>query len=350
MIDLKQDLVSILCDLIRVESVTDNEKKLCDILYETLGQFKGRLVRDNNSLVLHTDLGKEKRVALIGHIDTVPIGNSTTEAYIKDDSVWGRGACDMKSGLASMLKVLYDIETGEITPQHNLSYIFYENEEGPIPNGINALLEKQHLKEIDFAFVLEPSEGNYSVGCLGSLAVRKEITGVSAHSANPKTGVNALDEAFRVYDKVKLMDSRIGSVQSIEGLDFYETVNVTTLNTFNAFNVLPPRAELIINYRFSPHRSNREARELLYSYIGEEGVSIVDEVGSSYVGNENKSFLLQGIDSEIMQAWTDIAQLNAAGIPAINFGPGSIKHAHKPDERISISDFKDFYTNLIKHL
>ena len=51
-----------------------------------------------------------------------------------------------------------------------------------------------------------------------------------------------------------------------------------------------------------------------------------------------------------MQAWTDIAQLNQAGIPAINYGPGSIKHAHKPDERIAIEDFEIFYKNLIKHI
>ena len=350
MIDVKQDLVSILCDLIKVESVTDNEKDLCDLLYETLGQFDGRLIRENNSLVLHTDLGKEKRIALIGHIDTVPIGDSTTEAYIEEDSVWGRGACDMKSGLASMLKVLSDIDSNEIQPEHNISYIFYENEEGPIPNGINTLLDKEHLKEIDFAFVLEPTEGKYSVGCLGSLAVKKEIHGISAHSANPRTGENALNEALEIYKKIQEMDTRIGQVLEIDGHEYYETVNVTSLNTFNAFNVLPPKAEMVINYRFSPEKTTQEARELLYSIIGEEGTTMLDEVGSCYVGMGNKSFLTDGIESEIMQAWTDIAQLNAANIPAINFGPGSIRHAHKPDERITIKEFNGFYKDLIMHL
>jgi succinyl-diaminopimelate desuccinylase len=350
MINTSGDLVSLLIDLIAVESVTDNEEELCNSLFETLSLFKGELVREGNSLVLHQDYKKKSRIALIGHIDTVPVGGSTTEAYFNDDTLWGRGACDMKSGLASMLKILDEIQKGKILPQHNLSFVFYENEEGAIPNGINTLLEKGHLDQIDFAYILEPTEGRYSVGCLGSLTITKEITGVSAHSANPKTGVNALEEAFLIYDKIRLMDREIGSVQKIDGLEFYETVNATSLNTFNAFNVLPPRAEMIINYRFSPSRSIKEAKDLLFSHIGAEGISILDEVGSCYIGSDHQSYLHEGIESEIMQAWTDIAQLNEAGIPAINFGPGSIKFAHKPDERISIADFKGFYRTLVKHL
>jgi succinyl-diaminopimelate desuccinylase len=350
MINLKQDLVDILCDLIRVESVTGNEKALCDVLFETLSPYAGELIRENNSLIFNLKYGKENTIALIGHIDTVPIGNSTTEAYIKDDAIWGRGACDMKSGLASMLKVIEQIDCGVIQPVNNVSFIFYEGEEGPAPNGINLFLNKNILKDINFAYVLEPSEGNYSVGCLGSLAVKKEIFGVSAHSANPKTGVNALNDAMIIFEKIKEMDKLIGEMQHIDNHEFYETVNVTSLNTFNAFNVLPPRAELVVNYRFRPGRSIEEAKNFLYSYLGEDGITILDEVGSCYIGSDNKIFLIEGIKSEIMQAWTDMAQLNEAGIPAINFGPGSIKLAHKPDERITILEFKEFYNKLIKHL
>ncbi len=350
MMDLKGTLVDILCDLIGIESVTDNEKELCDILEKTLSAYSGELIRKDNSLVLHLDSGKDSRIALCGHIDTVPIGDSSTKAIVKDGFVWGRGACDMKSGLASMLKLLHEIENGLIEPKHNISLVFYEGEEGPIPNGINTLLEKDHLNHINFAYILEPTEGKYSVGCLGSLAIKKEILGISAHSANPKTGTNALDEALRVYEKIKEMNKQISEIQVIDGFEFYETVNVTSLNTFNAFNVLPPKAELIVNFRFSPHRTIEEAREFLFSVMGGEHTTKIDEVSSSYIGSENREFLLPGMESEIMQAWTDIAQLNEAGIPAINFGPGSIKHAHKPDERINISDFEDFYKNLLKHL
>ncbi|MBB6480113.1 M20/M25/M40 family metallo-hydrolase [Spirochaeta isovalerica] len=350
MINIRAELPEILKELIAVESVTGEEKEICDILEKTMAPFDGTLIREENSLVFHLDRGKEKRIALIGHIDTVPLGNSTTEAYEKDSMLFGRGACDMKAGLAVMLKIISDESIGAISLSHNLSFYFYSGEEGPVPNGINTLLDRGHFKNVDFAFILEPTESRYSVGCLGSLAVKKEVFGVSAHSANPRTGENALNKSLQIYEKIREMDGIIGSDRTLDGLLYYETVNVTALNTFNAFNVLPPRAELMINYRFSPERSLEEAKELLFASIGAENTVIVDEADSSYAGEGIDHYLMEGIDREIMQAWTDIAQLNAAGIPSINFGPGSIRHAHKPDEHINLKDFSDFYKSMIFHL
>ncbi|MBN2656843.1 MAG: succinyl-diaminopimelate desuccinylase [Spirochaetales bacterium] len=350
MIDIGAELPVILKELIAVKSVTDEEKDLCNILEKTLEPLEGELIREGNSLVYHLNRGKEKRIALIGHIDTVPVGNSTTEAYEKDGSLFGRGACDMKAGLAVMLKIISEEADGRIGLSHNVSFYFYSGEEGPVPNGINTLLERGHFRDVDFAYILEPTEARYSVGCLGSLAVKKEVFGVSAHSANPRTGENALNKALEIYSKVREMDGLIGSDRTLDGLLYYETVNITALNTSNAFNVLPPRAELMINYRFSPERSVEEAKELLFSYLGEENTFMADEAASSYAGKEIESFLTDRIDREIMQAWTDMAQLNAAGIPAVNFGPGSIRHAHKPDEHINLKDFSDFYKSMLLHL
>lgn len=350
MIDISADLLTILKELIAVESVTDNEKSICDALEKVLSSYGGELIRENNSLLLKLSGNGEKNVALVGHIDTVPIGDSTTAAYEKDSALFGRGACDMKAGLAVMLKIIDDLKEGRWKSKHNLSFIFYSGEEGPVPNGINDLLDKGHLDGLDFAFILEPTEGRYSVGCLGSLAVKKLVTGVSAHSANPRTGVNALDETLRLYSCIRDMDREIGGDKNIDGLPYYETVNVTSLNTFNAFNVLPPKAELIINYRFSPDRTMSDAEDLLYSYLGKENTEMLDGVESAYAGSSIEEFLLEGIDREIMQAWTDMAQLIEAGIPAINYGPGSIKHAHKPNEHIVISELEGFYKNMIRHL
>lgn len=138
---------------------------------------------------------------------------------------------------------------------------------------------------------------------------------------------------------------------SIDGLDFYETVNVTKFNTnTTTFNVIPPQVELITNFRFSPQRSGDEALELLYKYLGNKDITVLDKAESCYIGNSGDNFLLPGIEKEIMQAWTDIAQLNAVGVPAINYGAGSIKHAHKPNERISIAELEDFYKKLIEHI
>lgn len=350
MINLRAELPEILKELIAVKSVTNDEKEICDILEKSIDPYDGTLIREGNSLVFHLNRGKEKRIALIGHIDTVPLGSSTTEAYEKEGLLFGRGACDMKAGLAVMLKVISDESAGRISLSHNLSFYFYSGEEGPVPNGINTLLDRGHFENVDFAFILEPTESRYSIGCLGSLTVKKEVFGVSAHSANPRTGENALNKSLQIYEKIREMDALIGSDRSLDGLRYYEAVNVTSLNTFNAFNVLPPRAELMINYRFSPERSLEEAKELLFASIGAENIFIVDEADSSYAGEGIDNYLIEGIDREIMQAWTDIAQLNAAGIPAVNFGPGSIRHAHKSDEHINLKEFSEFFRKMILHL
>jgi len=350
MINIHADLSVILKELIAIESVTEGEKEICDVLEKTLKPFEGTLIREENSLVFHLDRGKEKRVALVGHIDTVPLGESTTEAYEREGSLYGRGACDMKAGLSVMLKIISDEAEGKIALTHNLSFCFYSGEEGPVPNGINILLERGHFKNVDFAFILEPTESCYSVGCLGSLTIKKKVLGVSAHSANPRTGENALNGALAIYGKVREMDNLIGPDRSTGGLVYYETVNVTSLNTDNAFNVLPPAAELTINYRFSPERSLEEAKELLFSFVGQENTFMLDEADSSYAGPGIDDFLKEGIEREIMQAWTDMAQLIAADIPAINFGPGSIRHAHKPDEHINLKELSDFYQTMLLHL
>jgi succinyl-diaminopimelate desuccinylase len=351
MLDLSLPLVDILKNLIRVKSETGEEKILCDKLQETLSSFEGRLDRVQNSLIFHLDFHKEDRVALVGHIDTVPVDDSSTEPAIKEGELWGRGACDMKAGLAIMLKIIYDISQGRIEAKHNLSFLFYENEEGALPNGINYLLESGKVEPLDFAFVLEPTEGRYSVGCLGSLTVKKQLHGTSAHSANPIKGKNALIPSMEVFNSILSMNDKIGESQEIDGLEFYETVNITTLKTANqAFNVIPAQVEMTANYRFSPDKNLAQAEEALWEYLGAEGVEVLDRSDSCYIGTQGEKFLLPKVEREIMQAWTDIAQLNNNGIPAVNFGAGSILHAHKPDERISIGELNSFYTLMVKHL
>lgn len=351
MFDLSKSLVELLSDLIMVQSETGDEKALCDLLFQTLEGYEGNLTRVKNSLVFSMDFNHEKSIALVGHIDTVPIAESSTTPFIKDGELWGRGACDMKSGLAVMLKVLHDISIGLVEPKNNISLIFYENEEGALPNGINFLLDSGALKDIDFAFILEPTECRYSVGCLGSLCIEKGVTGISAHSANPKKGKNALDESLEIYQSVSKMNNNINGTKEIDGLEYYETVNITTFQTTNrAFNVIPARVEFIVNYRFSPNKNLSEATKELLLHIGEEDFNVLDNADSCYIGNSGDDFLLPHVEREIMQAWTDIAQLNNNGIPAINFGAGSILYAHKPDERISIEELNSFYYLMLKHL
>ncbi len=352
MINLKQDVENISADLISIHSVIRNEKEICDKIEATLQEGSGELKRFGHSLVWRLDRGFENTVALVGHIDTVPLTreNQTTPEF-RDGYLWGLGSADMKSGVASMLKVFQQIQDDEISLTKNIVLVFYEAEEGPLPNGINTLLDNSALDNIDFAYILEPTECRYSVGCLGTLSVKKEVQGISAHSANPRMGKNAIGEAMKIYDNVVAVDKEISKGSEVIGLPYYETINITQFTTENAGNVIPPKVFINVNYRFAPGKSVEEAEQFVYDTIGgSDGVYFVDRCGSCVVESGLDDYLLPGVEREIMQAWTDVAQLNAAGIPAVNYGAGSIKVAHKPDERISLEELRGFYKDLVKHL
>ncbi len=352
MIDLKQPVENISADLIAIHSVIRNEKEICDRIEETLRSGNCDLIRHGNSLVARFDFGFDKTIALVGHIDTVPLTreNQTTPEF-KDGALWGLGACDMKSGVASILKIFQQIEDKEIVPTKNIVMVFYEAEEGPLPNGINTLLDAKALDNIDFAYILEPTEGRYSVGCLGALTVRKTIQGISAHSANPRMGKNAVGEAMKIFNNVVKADAEISLPREVLGLEFYETMNMTQIATENAGNVIPPSCNITVSYRFSPGKSVDEAEQFVYDTIGgNDNVYFVDRSPSCIVESGLDEFLLEDVEREIMQAWTDIAQLNGAGIPAVNYGAGSIKCAHKPDEHIMLDELNEFYQKLVLHL
>lgn len=353
MIDISRPLEDLTADLVAINSVTGSEKDIADEIEKALAKSGLNVERIGNSLVARLNQQKEKTIALVGHLDTVPLTRENqTSAKIENGNLTGLGSCDMKSGIACALKILNDVKNGDITPKFNLAFVFYDGEECPLPNGITRLLNENKLDNIDFAYILEPTSSKYSIGCLGSLVVKVELKGISAHSANPKMGKNALSEAAEIIRKVEKADKELSKTQEINGLSFYETINVTQLTTENASNVIPQKAKLTINYRFSPKRTYDEAKEFVLSLInGDSKYSIIEFSDACLIPLKNtEMFLKSGIEREIMQAWTDMAQLNAAGIPAVNFGAGDIKVAHKPEEFVNIEKLNNFYQLLKQHI
>ncbi|MDR0304055.1 MAG: M20/M25/M40 family metallo-hydrolase [Chitinispirillales bacterium] len=351
MMDISRSLIDLTLDLVATNSVIGNEKELADTVFDIFSKNELKIERVGNSITARLDMKKEKTIALVGHLDTVPQNCKQSAVKIENDNLTGLGSCDMKSGIACALKILYEIKTGIIKPSKNIVFVFYDGEEGPLPNGITRLISQNKLQNIDFAYVLEPTCSKYSVGCLGTLTVKVEICGISAHSANPKIGENALSKAAEIIRKIEKIDAGLSKPQKIDKMSFYETINVTQISTENASNVIPQKVNLTINFRFSPKRSSENAKEFIYSIIDKNSVYFMDCANSCSADlQKTAEFLQNGVEREIMQAWTDIAQLNAAGISAVNFGAGDIKFAHKPEEFVSISALEKFYELLKLHV
>ncbi len=276
---------------------------------------------------------RQVRVALVGHLDTVPEADRQ-RTDVEGDRIFGCGASDMKSGVAVMMELLeHHLESSV-----DLVGLFYDREEGPYAdNGLEPLLEG--LPTVDFAVVLEPTLNQIQAGCVGSIQARVHFQGKRAHSARPWQGRNAIYEALPFLQRLAQVQPR--SVFS-QGLEFFEVLSATQAFSPGPSNAVPDRFTLNVNQRFAPGKPLPQAEQELRDWIGPgPEVEVLDGAPSGSVRLEHPR-VRQWIDAHRLvvqpkQAWTDVARLDQRGIPAFNFGPGDPAQAHQADEWVEAS-------------
>lgn len=345
-------LVDDLIWLIGVPSVTGEEEQLCTALARRMSPRFGAdaIARIGNSLVVGHPTGKPQ-ITLYGHLDTVPAhGNDV--GRLEGGRVFGLGASDMKSGLAVMIGLLEDDAVA--AGPYDVTGVFYDKEEGPAhDNGLEDVLDAiPWLEDAEFAVVLEPTDLQLELGCQGAINATVSFLGAAAHSARPWLGVNAIskavpwlaDLAAREPEKVEL-----------DGLQFLETFNVTMATGGVARNVIPPRFDLNLNYRFPPDRTLAQAETRLREVTSPADlVEIVDRAPPAPIpeGNPHLERLaaVSRAERNGKQAWTDVARLSLRGIPAVNYGPGETAEAHRSTESVAASSLQTAYDALQRFL
>jgi succinyl-diaminopimelate desuccinylase len=286
---------------------------------------------------------------LAGHTDTVP-PQGNIPGRIEDGAVVGLGASDMKGGLAVM------IELGRWAAETELAYdlglLFFPREElGPTENPLPGVFERTGIvDEAQLVICLEPTDNTLQLGCLGNLNARVVFEGRSAHSARPWLGVNAIKLAFEGLQQVLGAEPRD---VDIDGLVFREVISVTQLSAGIASNVIPARAEAILNFRYAPDRTPESAVERVRELVGGD-VEILANSPPAHVASQSP--LVQqlrsigGFEVQPKQAWTNVADFAARGLDAINLGPGGTRYAHAVDERVEISELERTYDALQRFL
>ena len=271
------DLVSTLIDLIDIPSVVGDEGRLCTSLSERLMSTWGieGVERMGNSLIV----GKRSQrplILLVGHIDTVP-AQGQGPAMIEEGRVIGLGSSDMKSGLAVMVHLLEDPSV-RLGP-YDVVGLFYDKEEGPADaNGLEPVLQlAPWLSEAEFAVVLEPTDLELQVGCLGTINATVRFEGHSAHSARPWLGENAITKAGAWL--AELHDRRPESLP-IDGLEFKEVFSVTNASGGIARNIIPASFDLNLNYRFAPDKTLEEAEDKFFKGNYQGAKSILSDIES----------------------------------------------------------------------
>ncbi len=355
--DLGTDVVDLLCALIEMPSESRHEHALADEIEGALRRLAHlEVVRDGDTVIARTDLGRAERVVIAGHIDTVPssgndaailvpaggrapIADGQGDDSVSEDSVYGLGACDMKGGLAVQLRLAHDL----VAPTRDVTWVFYECEEIEAEaNGLRRIAAtRPELLHGDFAILMEPSGAEIEAGCQGTLRVEVRTRGRRAHTARAWMGENAIHALGPVLDRVAAYVPRR---PVIDGLEYREGLQAVRISGGVAGNVVPDEAVLTLNHRFAPDRSLVEAEAHLRALLADWDVVVVDAAEGALPGLSRPAAaaFVQAIGGSVQPkfGWTDVARFTTLGIPAVNYGPGDPTLAHAPHEHVPVSHLR----------
>jgi succinyl-diaminopimelate desuccinylase len=334
------DLLALTAALVAVPSPSHREEALAGAVEQRLRDRAPGLAIDRvgENVVARTDLGRERRVVLGGHLDTVPPNGNETPR-LDGDVLHGLGSADMKGGLAVLLRMAEVLAAPGAAPRFDCTLAFYECEEvADEHNGLRRLLSEQpDLLAGDFAVLLEPTDGWVEAGCQGTLHLKAHFEGERAHSARPWLGRNAIHRAAGVLARLAAHNS---DTVEVDGLPYRESLQVVRIEGGVANNVVPDSCSLVVNRRFAPRYTVDEARTQVEQLL--DGADRVDLLNASPGAPPNlgEPLVLEFVDGLGLSVrpklgWTDVARFASRGVPAVNFGPGDPAVAHTAGELLT---------------
>jgi succinyl-diaminopimelate desuccinylase len=276
-------------------------------------------------------------VIMHGHVDVVPAHADQFTPRIEGDRLIGRGAYDMKGGLAAMMCALHDIaDNGKV----RVRFICVPDEESEdVEHRCTDALVEEGLRG-DFAITGEPTDLHIGVQAKGVLAIRVEVSGIAAHGSTPWLGDNAILKAYDVFRRIETLRF------SRESSDLFDrpSINVARITGGDAFNKVPDRCLMDVDIRYLP---TQDPGEILADIRAIEDVQIVKTFGRApaHVSRSNpyvralREAVSNSLDDEALSVGRDGASdaisFLQAGIPAVEFGPTGGGH-HGPEEWVSI--------------
>jgi succinyl-diaminopimelate desuccinylase len=335
------DLLAATVDLMAMPSVSGAEGEIAEAVHEALAACSWLEVeRVGDNVVARTALGRDQRLVLAGHLDTVPPG-ANARPRVDGDTVWGVGASDMKGGLAVML----DLAVTTPTPAVDVTWCFYAREEiSRDESGLFELWQKRpDLLAGDAAILGEPTSALVEAGCQGTMRVRLTLHGVRAHTARPFTGRNAVHRLAPLLLRVADWPPR---QVVLDGCTYTEQLQAVAIEGGVASNVVPDEARLVLNHRYAPDRGEAEAEAFLHELLDPlleldagDSWELLDagDGAPPSLGHPLLKTLVEksGAAPKAKVGWTDVASFWAHGVPAANFGPGDPLLAHHPDEHVT---------------
>jgi succinyl-diaminopimelate desuccinylase len=276
-------------------------------------------------------------VVLHGHLDVVPGRPEQFQPRVEGDRLMGRGAYDMKGGLAAMMCSLKDVERQDrvrvrfvCVPDEESEEIDERSTDGFVKRGLGG----------DFAITGEPTDLHVGIEAKGVLAMRIDVHGRSAHSSTPWLGDNAVLKAIDVFRAIESLPFTRESSEMFPR----PSINLGRIVGGDALNKVPDLCTMAVDVRYLPGQDPGEILEQVRAIpdIDVMRTFIHPPVTVSrtdpYV-QALRDAVARSIRGEVMSVGrdgaSDAASFIEAGIPAVEFGPAGAGH-HGPEEWVSL--------------
>ena len=352
-----------LADLIRINSVNPNYNSgvpEAEVVAYIEAFFQQRSIKTwrqsvepqrDNLIALIPGRDRHRKMIFEAHMDTVSVDGMTIspfEPVVKDGRMYGRGACDIKSGLAGMMHALADVAASKICPPCDLWFVATVDEEFAY-RGVAEFCRELAAETCVVAVVAEPTELQPVVASKGLIRWIIETTGKAAHSAKPHLGVNAITSMVHVLQALESDNLQL-SCQTHPLLG-NATCNVGVIRGGVQVNLVPASCQVEVDRRLLPG----ETSDLVFQHYQ----TVIDQVMrlnpqvqaimhppmltdlplETPVDCPPVQTMLQTL-RELdcyrapvgMPFGSDASKFGALGIPSLIFGPGSIDQAHTANE------------------
>ena len=354
----------ILAELVAIDSVSarSNEEiiQYLETFCETLG-FKLKRVsyidevgieKINLIAIKGIDFTGDLQVelALVGHTDTVPYDpnwNEATTLTLRDNKLYGRGSCDTKGFIASVLAAVQNIDFEQI--KRPLALVFTADEEIGL-RGAKFLAQQKALKP-RFSIVGEPTSLRPIRAGKGYSLTEIVVRGREAHSAYPALGASAIFRAARLISRIEGLGPSLRKDQHPAFDPPYTTLNVGLINGGTAKNVIAGECRFTLEWRPIPSQPSQHVLALINRVIEDERAADPDFDCELSEGRADSGFetakdsslvrLLEqvtGNEAGTVAFGTEAAQMKLLGGDAVVIGPGDIRQAHRTGEFVPVSE------------
>uniref|UniRef100_A0AB33J2S7 M20 family metallo-hydrolase n=1 Tax=Prevotella sp. GTC17254 TaxID=3236794 RepID=A0AB33J2S7_9BACT len=331
------EAVRLLSQLIAIPSISRNEEKAADLMFETIAEYGFSPCREENNVwVIDPHFDSSRPTLLLNaHIDTVkPVATWTHDPFsptVADGKLYGLGSNDCGGGLTTLLQTFRYLT--ERPQPYNVVYLASAEEEVSGVNGIRRVLPL--LPPIDVAVVGEPTGLQPAIAEKGLMVLDVIARGKSGHAARNE-GVNAIYEALD--DLLWLRDYRFEKVSPLLGPT---KMTVTVVNAGTQHNVIPDECRILVDIRTNEYYDNKEVYDFICRHVKSEVHAHSFHLRSSHIDIEHplvRRCVDMGLTPYGSPTLSDQALMP---FPSFKLGPGASARSHSADEFIYILEMEN---------